>query len=57
MTGKFSEGKSALRAATEILPEGCSPCRAIARKTERGAGGAAAAAVTCVVGASFLSVF
>ena len=36
MTGKFSEGKSALRAATKILPEGCSPCRAIARKTDSG---------------------
>ena len=29
----FPEGKNALRAATEIFTEGCSPCRASARKT------------------------
>ena len=31
----FPEGKNALRAATGFFTEGCSPCRASARKTER----------------------
>jgi len=35
MGKQIPRGKNALRAATGFFTEGCSPCRASARKTER----------------------